>query len=167
MNVRLLIACILIVIHTGYAQAASNDCFVTESPQSLPEKSSAPCSQDRQGNIRITPGTLSAAEDQLNSINRVESQWEYEDVAASQTDQVIGGTGAVGDLVAGVYCSMSAASVGTVSIKDGSGSAFVLFPAQVAATVVSAQALNWVSTSGAWKLTTGTNTTCRVSGRFS
>jgi len=115
---------------------------------------------------KVTQATTTSCEDQTNSVCRVESQWEYEDVAASQTDQVIGGTGAVGDLVAGVYCAMSAASVGTVSIKDGSGSAFVLFQAQGAATVVSTPALNWVSTSGAWKLTTGTNTTCRVSGRF-
>ena len=113
-----------------------------------------------------TLSTLITCEDKLNSVCRVESQWEYEDVAASQTDQVIGGIGAIGDLVSGVYCAMSAASAGTVSIKDGSGSSFVLFQAQPAATVVQTQPLNWVSTSGAWKLTTGTNTTCRVSGRF-
>ena len=120
-----------------------------------------------QGSVSISGlSIIWPCEDQTNSVCRVEHQWEYEDVAASQTDQVIGGTGAVGDLVSGVYCAMSAASVGTVSIKDGAGTAFVLFQAQSVATALQTQPLNWVSTSGAWKLTTGTNTTCRVSGRF-
>lgn len=115
----------------------------------------------------VTDGTLLPGEDQTNNVLRIESQWEYEDVAASQTDQVIGGSGAVGDLVASIFCTTSAASVGVVSLKDGTGAAFTIFQAQAAASTLQGGILNWVSTSGAWKLTTGTNTTCRVAGRFS
>lgn len=110
---------------------------------------------------------LDACEDQLNSICRIEFQWEYEDVAASQTDQVMGATGAAGDLLHALKCSTSAASVGTVTVKDGAGSSFTIFLAQGAAAILDSPALDWVSVNGAWSVTTGTNTTCRVSGRFS
>lgn len=116
---------------------------------------------------RVHQETLGACEDQTNSVCRTESQWEYEDVAASQTDQVMGSTGAAGDLLAAVYCTTSAASVGAVTVKDGAGSSFTIFLAQSGASMLQSGALNWVSTGGAWSVTTGTNTTCRVSGRFS
>ncbi len=107
-----------------------------------------------------------ACDDQTNSVCRVESQWEYETVAASQTDQIFGTTGAAGDLVNAVKCVTSAASAGAVTIKDGTGSAITLFNAQLAANdALNKDNLNWVSTDGGWKLTTGTNTTCIISGR--
>lgn len=116
--------------------------------------------------LDTTLRTLLSCEDQLNSVCRVESQWEYETVAASQTDQVFGTTGAAGDLVNSVKCVTSAASVGAVTIKDGTGSAITLFNAQSAASdALNKDNLNWVSTDGGWKLTTGTNTTCVISGR--
>lgn len=119
--------------------------------------------------LKVTLKSLLACEDQTNSVCRVESQWETEDIAASQTDQVLGASGAIGDLFNGIVCNTSAASVGVVSIKDGSGAAFTLFSAQAGATTqpLQLQTLGWVSTNGAWSITTGTNTTCRASGRFS
>ncbi|MBF0260288.1 MAG: hypothetical protein HQL97_00450 [Magnetococcales bacterium] len=111
--------------------------------------------------------TKMAGEDVGNDTLRIESQWEYEDVAASQTDQAMGATGAAGDLLHAVKCFTSAASVGAVTVKDGAGSAFTIFLAQSAAAILDSPPLDWVSVNGAWSVTTGTNTTCKVSGRFS
>lgn len=117
--------------------------------------------------LDMTLRTLLACEDQTNSVCRIEFQWEYEDVAASQTDQAMGATGAAGDLLHPLKCETSAASVGKVTVKDGAGSSFTIFLAQGAAAMLDSPALDWVSVNGAWSVTTGTNTTCRVSGRFS
>jgi hypothetical protein len=51
----------------------------------------------------------------------------YETVAASQTDQIMGATGAVGDYLAGVLIVPGTTSPGAVSIKDGNGSAISIF----------------------------------------
>lgn len=135
---------------------------------SLPQTDGNHTKMGGEGNAaRVHLNTLLACEDQLNSICRIEFQWEYEDVAASQTDQVMGATGAAGDLLHALKCATSAASVGTVTVKDGSGSSFTIFLAQGAAAILDSPALDWVSVNGAWSVTTGTNTTCRVSGRFS
>ncbi len=118
--------------------------------------------------IKVTLATTLAGEDVLNDVQRTEFQFDYETVAASQTDQVMGTTGAAGDLVNSVKCVTSAASVGAITIKDGSGAAITLFNAQsVANDNLNKDNMNWVSVDGGWKLTTGTNTTCVVAGRFS
>lgn len=122
---------------------------------------------DANSNVGTTLATTLAGEDITNDVQRIEFQWEYEDVAASQTDQALGTTGAAGDLLHALKCETSAASVGTVTVKDGSGSSFTIFLAQSAAAILDSPALDWVSVNGAWSVTTGTNTTCRVSGRFS
>lgn len=122
---------------------------------------------DANSNVGTTLATTLAGEDITNDVQRIEFQWEYEDVAASQTDQALGATGAAGDLLHALKCATSAASVGTVTVKDGSGSSFTIFLAQSAAAILDSPALDWVSVNGAWSVTTGTNTTCRVSGRFS
>ena len=122
---------------------------------------------DANSNVGTTLATTLAGEDITNDVQRIESQWEYEDVAASQTDQALGTTGAAGDLLHALKCATSAASVGTVTVKDGSGSSLTIFLAQSAAAILDSPALDWVSVNGAWSVTTGTNTTCRVSGRFS
>ena len=122
---------------------------------------------DANSNVGTTLATTLAGEDITNDVQRIEFQWEYEDVAASQTDQALGTTGAAGDLLHALKCATSAASVGTVTVKDGSGSSLTIFLAQSAAAILDSPALDWVSVNGAWSVTTGTNTTCRVSGRFS
>jgi hypothetical protein len=112
--------------------------------------------------------TTLSFEDKLNSVGRVENQWEYEDIAASQTDQPVGATGASGDLFNGAECIFSADPSVAVTLKDGAaGSPLTLFVDPGAAAERSKQGLGWVSVSGGWFITTGTNTICRVSGRFS
>jgi len=113
-----------------------------------------------------TIDSLLACEDQTNNICRVESQWDFETVAASQTDQVMGTTGAAGDLLHAVHCVWTAAPAAVTSIKDGSGAAINIFEVKGAAgsqTVI----LDLVSADGGWKLTTSTNMTCIGIGRFS
>jgi hypothetical protein len=110
--------------------------------------------------------TLIKCEDEVNNVCRVESQFEYETVGASATNQVLGGAGAAGDLIHSVVCVATAASAAVVTLKDGSGTAFNIFHTFAAAGTFTVT-LNMVSTLGAWQLTTSTNTTCIGIGRFS
>lgn len=129
----------------------------------------------------LTPGRAAAATSRpvalstedlaalsLSSLTAIMS--EYETVAASQTDQVIGPTGATGDYLAGVLIVPATTSPGAVSIKDGAGSAIPIFtggPTSVSNLVPFYVQLGIKSTAGAWKLTTGTSVSALVSGSFS
>lgn len=98
------------------------------------------------------------------------SNGDYETVAASQTDQVMGATGATGDYLAGVLIVPGTTAAGAVSIKDGSGSAITIF-AGGGTTALSALIPFFVplgikSTAGAWKITTGANVTAIGIGNF-
>lgn len=93
----------------------------------------------------------------------------YEPIAASATDQVIGPTGAVGDYLTGLLIVPATTSPGAVSIKDGSGSSITVFTG--GASSVSDLKPFFVyhgfrSTSGAWKVTTGANVSAIASGIF-
>jgi hypothetical protein len=97
------------------------------------------------------------------------SEGEYETVAASQTDQVLGATGATGDYLQGLLVVPATTSPGAISIKDGSGSAITVFTG--GATSVSNLVpffipLGIISRSGAWKVTTGANVSCIGIGNF-
>ena len=48
------------------------------------------------------------------------NRYPYETVAASQTAQVLGGTGAVGDYLHRLVVTVNTAATGTVSVLDGS-----------------------------------------------
>lgn len=86
------------------------------------------------------------------------SAGHYETVAASQTDQVMGVTGATGDFLAGVLIVPATTSPGVVQIKDGAGSAITIFTggaSSVLELVPFFVPVGLRSTGGAWKLTTG------------
>jgi len=92
---------------------------------------------------------------------------EYETVAAGQTDQALGATGAAGDLLQGLLIVPATTAAGTVSIKDGSGSAINVF---VTGTLSDLKP-HWIplgirSTAGAWSVTTGTNVSVIAVGQF-
>lgn len=92
---------------------------------------------------------------------------EYETVAASQTDQVLGGTGAAGDFLGRLIVSVTTAgATGIASIKDGAGSAISLVPASTPIGVYVIE-LGIRSTGGAWKVTTGAAATAVAIGSFS
>lgn len=92
---------------------------------------------------------------------------DYETVAASQTDQVLGATGAAGDYLSGLLIVPATTAAGTVAIKDGAGSAINVF---VTGTLSDLKP-HWIplgikSLAGAWKITTGANVSVIAVGRF-
>lgn len=95
---------------------------------------------------------------------------QYETVAASQTDQIMGATGAVGDYLAGVLIVPGTTGAGTVSIKDGNGSSINIFVAGTLADLtpiyvpIGARCLAAVTPG--WKITTGANVTAIGFGKF-
>lgn len=105
-----------------------------------------------------TLDTLLSGEDQTNDVLKVEQQFDYEVVAASQTAQVLGATGAVGDFL---HSIMIAESTGTITVLDNAVSVLV-----IPAGAVGVWPINLKSVSGAWKITTAASTGCTASGRF-
>lgn len=94
---------------------------------------------------------------------------EYETVAASQTTQAIGATGATGDYLAGLLVIPATTSPGAVAIKDGSGTAITVFTggsSSVSDLVPFFIPLGIKSTSGAWQVTTGANVSAIAVGNF-
>lgn len=93
---------------------------------------------------------------------------EYETVAASQTAQVLGATGATGDYLLQVVCAPATTSPGVVTVLDNA-TALVSFPggaSSVSNLIPFTITVNAYSTSGAWKLTTGANVSCVGVGNF-
>lgn len=94
---------------------------------------------------------------------------EWETVAASSTDQVLGPTGAIGDYLASLLIVPATTSPGAVSIKDGSGTAIPVFTggaSSVSNLVPFPAPLGIKSVAGAWKVTTGANVFVIASGNF-
>jgi hypothetical protein len=82
---------------------------------------------------------------------------DYETVAASQTAQVLGPTGAAGDYISGVLVIPESTSPGNVLLLDGATS-ITLFAggsSSVSNLVPFFIPLGMLSVSGAWKITTG------------
>lgn len=103
----------------------------------------------------------------MRSDNSAEHLLKYETVAASQTDQAMGATGKSGDLFQRLIVVVSTSGAnGTCSIKDGAGSAISIIPASAAIGTYVVE-LGVKSTSGAWKVTTGSAATAIGIGRFS
>jgi hypothetical protein len=93
---------------------------------------------------------------------------QYETVAASQTAQVIGPTGATGDYIAGILVIPASTSPGVVTLLDGSTSinVFAGGASSLSVLVPFFIPLGLVSVSGAWKITTGASLSVIASGKF-
>jgi len=91
---------------------------------------------------------------------------KYETVAAAQSDQALGATGKTGDTIVRLVITVATAATGTVSVKDGAGSAI---PITVANTPIGVYVvdLDAKSTGGAWSVTTGAGATVVAVGSFS
>jgi hypothetical protein len=128
------------------------------------------------GTMRVTLATDVPLPTGTNNIGTVSlkdiSNGDYETVAASQTDQVLGATGAAGDYLAGLLIVPATTSPGAVSIKDGNGSAITVFtggansvsnlvPFFVPLGIVAVNA-----TTPGWKVTTGANVSAIGAGNF-
>ena len=98
-------------------------------------------------------------------------RYQYEYVAGSQTAQVLGNTGAVGDYLHRLICTVSTAATGNVLIVDGTGAGVLthtILPALPGGGIgVYNIELNAVSANGAWKITTGAGVEVMAIGIFS
>lgn len=92
----------------------------------------------------------------------------YETVAASQSAQVLGATGAVGDFLGRLIITVATSATGTVSIADGNGSAIPVTaantPIGVYEIAVGLRCIN--ATTPGWKVTTGAGATVIAVGAF-
>lgn len=93
---------------------------------------------------------------------------EYETVAASVTDQMMGTTGAVGDTIDGILVIPSSTTVGAISIEDGSTNTTVYAGGTVGADLKPffIPLFGIASVSGGWEITTGVGASALVFGRF-
>lgn len=96
------------------------------------------------------------------------SSGEYETVAESQTAQVIGATGAIGDYISGILVVPATTSPGNVLLLDDATSITVFTggASSVSNLVPFFIPLGLKSVSGAWSVTTGGDVSCVVSGNF-
>lgn len=92
----------------------------------------------------------------------------YEDVAASQTAQVLGTNGARGDHLSHLVIFPATTSPGAVTLLDGDASK-IIFPggaSSVSNLVPFTVYLDNRSRHGPWKVTTGANVSVRAVGDF-
>lgn len=92
------------------------------------------------------------------------NRYPYETVAASQTAQVLGGTGAVGDYLHRLVVTVTTTGTSTLSLLDGSTT--VLTMAANTSVGVYSLEINAASASGPWKVTTGAGVTVMAVGLF-
>jgi hypothetical protein len=94
---------------------------------------------------------------------------DYETVAASQTDQVLGPSGKKGDILEILVIVPESTSPGEVAIQDGNGTAITVF-AGGASSVTSLTPINLAfgarSKIGAWSVTTGADVSVLAIGGF-
>jgi len=93
---------------------------------------------------------------------------EYETVAASQTAQVLGATGAAGDYLTGLLVIPATTSPGNVLLLDNATSITVFAGGtnSVTSLIPFFIPIESKSVSGAWKVTTGTNVSVFAVGDF-
>lgn len=95
-------------------------------------------------------------------------RYQYEHVAASQTAQVLGGTGAIGDYLHRIVCTVSTAATGNVIILDGAGFSHTILPASPGGGIGQYNIeLNMRSKNGSWRITTGAGVEVMAVGIFS
>lgn len=129
--------------------------------------------------IDLTSGAAGAPDGGVTSVQGVDNMkpvmtdWKgdgYETVAASQSDQVLGTTGASGDRISHIVIIPATKSPGAVTIKDGAGSAITVFAGgtdSLASLASFPIMLGMVSSAGAWSVTTGADVSVIAVGKFS
>lgn len=93
---------------------------------------------------------------------------DYETVAASVTDQVLGSTGAAGDLLSDLLIVPATTSPGAVTIKDGAGAAITVFTggSSSVSNLVSFSVPCGMRAATGWKVSTGANVSVIAKGSF-
>ena len=92
---------------------------------------------------------------------------KYEDVAASQTAQVLGTAGAVGDYIQGILIIPETTSAGTIALLDDTTSRNIFVTGTLADLTPIWLPVGMRSVNGAWKITTGASVHCIAVGKFS
>jgi hypothetical protein len=119
--------------------------------------------------IALLPAALGRTT-QAASMSVVQASFEYETVAASQSDQILGATGGVGDYLEGLLCVVATAATSQVQIKDGNGSAITVLPNAVGSGVgtyyVPIGLLTVNATTPGWKITTAAGVSVIGTGKF-
>lgn len=93
--------------------------------------------------------------------------FQYETIAASQTGQVLGGTGAKGDYLERLLVQSITPATASVTLIDGSTSIVLLTGAAALSTGNITLTIGCASASGAWSVTTGAGCTVLAIGIFS
>jgi hypothetical protein len=91
-------------------------------------------------------------------------RYPYETVAASQTAQVLGGTGAAGDYLHRIVVTVTTTGSSTLSVIDGS-TTILTMAANTPVGVYSLE-LGLAAATGPWKITTGAGLTVLAVGLF-
>jgi len=82
---------------------------------------------------------------------------KYKTVAASQTDQFLGATGATGDYLSHIVIQPATTGAGTVTVKDGTTVIFTFTTGTLSDLSPKTVPFGAFSVNGAWKVTTGAN----------
>lgn len=100
------------------------------------------------------------------SLSITQGAFAYETVAASQTNQAMGATGATGDYLSHVIIMPLTIAAGTVTILDNATVFFTFTTGTLADLRPIIVPIGCNSVSGAWKITTGANVTAVGVGTF-
>lgn len=105
---------------------------------------------------------------QPRQVEPVDPATEYETVAASQTEQVLGTTGAEGDELVHLLAVPASTSPGAIAIIDGAASITVFAggPDSLSNLVPFNIFLNLKAKTGPWKITTGADLSVIAAGNF-
>lgn len=94
-------------------------------------------------------------------------RYQYETIAASQTGQVLGGTGAKGDYIHRLIVSVNTVATATVTLLDGATSYTLMAGAATLVPGAYSLEVGAISNVGAWSITTGAGVTVMAVGIFS
>jgi hypothetical protein len=92
---------------------------------------------------------------------------KYATVAASQTNQILGTIGAIGDYLGSLTVVVATPATAQVQIKDGANAAITVFPNSPGGGISTYTVpINAKSISGAWQVTTGAGVSVIATGNF-
>lgn len=91
---------------------------------------------------------------------------DYEAVAASQTDQALGATGAIGDFLSHLIIQPTTTAAGTCTVKDNNTVIYTYTTSTLADLKSIIIPFGMKSTAGTWKITTGANVAILAVGDF-
>jgi hypothetical protein len=115
----------------------------------------------------ILAGLLAGEDQDIDAMRVINGGDEYELVAASQTNQVLGATGAAGDYLESLIIVVTTAATAQVQLKDGGGTAFTVFPNNPGGGIGTYPIpFGKRSTNGAWQVTTGAGVSVIAGGDF-